>query len=232
MDADFEARLRSGDVAFDASDAALLAAVDDHGSLNAAADGLDRSYARSHRRLKALEAAFGPLVERRRGGADGGGSHLTEHAREVTAALERLAAGYERIASREERVLAGRVVDREGELAAVQTAAGTVRALAHREASAVEVTVGSDAITLTTPGDAPSPGGTSARNRLAGTVADVDRGEAVARVAVDVGATEPLVALITTESADQLDLAPDQPVVASFKATATRATPAGPEKYL
>jgi molybdate transport system regulatory protein len=50
----------------------------------------------------------------------------------------------------------------------------------------------------------------------------VDRGTTVARVAVDVGLATPLIALITTDSADRLELAPDREVVASFKATATR----------
>lgn len=228
MDAGFEARLRGDGEAFDASDAALLRAVDEHGSLNGAADALGRSYARAHARLKDLEAAFGPLVERRRGGADGGGSRLTDGARDLLARFERLRTAFSGTASAEETVLAGRVVAREGELATVETAAGALRALAPEGAEAVEVTLRADAVTLHAPAGSPSDDATSARNRLRGEVAAVDRGEAVARVAVDVGTDAPLAALVTVESVERLDLRPGDEVVASVKATATRATPRDP----
>lgn len=224
MDPDFDARLRSDEVSFDARDAHLLSAVDAHGSLNAATSDLGRSYARAHRRLKELEGAFGPLVERQRGGADGGGSALTDDARELLAAFQRLEAGYESIARSEEHVLHGEVVDRDGELATVDTPVGTVRALTPPDATAVAVSLRSDAVTLHAPSDAPPADATSARNRLAGTVEGIDRGAAVARVRVDVGTDEPLVALVTAESVDRLGLEPDCEVIVSFKATATRAT--------
>ena len=85
------------------------------------------------------------------------------------------------------------------------------------------MTLRADAVTLHDPDDAPPAGGTSARNRLAGTVTAVDTGEAVARVSVDVGAPDPLVALVTVESLERLGLLDGTPVVATFKATATRA---------
>lgn len=224
MDPDFDARLHSDEVDFDARDATLLRAIDDYGSLNAAASDLGRSYARAHQRLEVLEDAFGPLVERQRGGANGGGSRLTDDARDLLAAFERLEAGYESIAKSEEYVLEGAVVDRDGELATVETVAGPVRALTPLEATDVAVTLRSDAVTLHAPSDAPPADATSARNRLEGRVVGVDRGDAVAQVQVDIGTDEPLVALVTVESVDRLDLVPDREVVVSFKATATRAT--------
>lgn len=225
MDPDFDARLHSGEVDFDARDAELLRAVDAHGSLNAAAADLGRSYARAHERLKTLEGAFGPLVERQRGGADGGGSTLTGDAHDLLAAFERLEAGYESIARSEEHVLEGRVVARDGELATVETPAGTVRALVPPDAADVAVTLRSDAVTLHAPSEAPPADATSARNRLEGTVVGVDAGTAIARVQVDIGTEDPLVALVTTESVDRLALAAGRDVVVSFKATATRGTP-------
>ncbi|WP_255150927.1 TOBE domain-containing protein [Halorarius halobius] len=225
MDADYDARLTADGVTFDARDAALLATVDEAGSLNAAADSLGRSYARAHQRLTALEAAFGSLVERQRGGAGGGGSTLTDAARELLAAFERLEAGYERVAATEECVLDGTVTDRDGELATVETAAGPVRALTPPDTSDVEVSLRSDAVTLHAPAEAPSADATSARNRLSGTVMGVGTGDAVGRVTVDIGADDPLVAVVTTESVDRLALAAGREVVVSFKATATRATP-------
>lgn len=225
MDPEYEARLSADGVTFDARDAELLRAIDAHGSLNAAASDLGRSYARAHQRLTDLEDAFGPLVERQRGGADGGGSSLTGDARDLLAAFGRLEAGYESIARSEEHVITGEIVDREGELATVETAVGRLRALAPPETTTVDVTLRSDAVTLHAPDDAPPEDATSARNRLAGTVVAVDEGEAVAQVRVDIGTDEPLVALVTVESVDRLGLAPGSDVVVSFKATATRATP-------
>jgi molybdate transport system regulatory protein len=54
---------------------------------------------------------------------------------------------------------------------------------------------------------------------------EVVRGEAIGRIAVDVGTDDPLWALVTTDSIDRLSVAEGDDVVASFKATATRALP-------
>ncbi|MFB6221322.1 MAG: TOBE domain-containing protein [Halolamina sp.] len=225
MDAGFDARLRAGDVAFDERDAALLRAVDSAGSLNAAAADLGRSYSRAHGRLTDLEDAFGDLVERQRGGETGGGSTLTPRAEELLARFDRLRAGYSSVAETAEAVLDGTVEARTGELGTVSTAAGQVRALVPPGADDVQVSLRADTVTLHDPADVPDAGATSARNRFAGEVTALDRGEAVSRVTVDVGADAPLFALVTEESRERLSLAVGTPVVASFKATATRATP-------
>jgi molybdate transport system regulatory protein len=231
---DAAARLVAGDVAFDESDATLLRAIAAEGSVSAAAATLGRSRARALGRVETLEGAFGSLVERRRGGADGGGSRLTAAGRATLARFDRLRAALAGTAAAEESVLPGRLVAVDGELGRVETDAGTLRArLVAGPAvdDAVQVAVRADAVTLHAPAEAPAGGGTSARNRLAGEVAAVDRGDSLARVAVDVavgdvnGATT-LSALVTVESVDRLSLAPGTPVVATFKATATRATPA------
>lgn len=225
MDAGFDARLRADGVAFGERDAELLRAVDAAGSLNAAASELGRSYSRAHDRLTDLEDAFGALVERQRGGSGGGGSALTERARDLLAAFDRLRAGYNAIAETTETVLDGDVIDRDGELGTVETAAGRVGALVPPEADSVEVVLRADAVTLNDPDDAPAGGATSARNRFTGEVVAVDRGESICRVSVDVGADDPLVALVTEESRQRLGIKIGRTVVASFKATATRATP-------
>lgn len=225
MDADVETRLAADGVTFAARDAELLRAVDEAGSLNAAAAELGRSRARAHERLDELEAAFGDLVESTRGGAGGGGSRLTAGASALLARFDRLAATLDGVAAAAEAVLDGTVDGRTGELAAVETPAGPLRALAPSAevGDPAAVTVRADTVTLHDPAAAPEPDATSARNRLEGTVADVEHGVAVARVDVDVGPTT-LPALVTADSADRLDLAPGRTVVASFKATATRAT--------
>lgn len=231
MDASVDARLRADDVSFTAADADLLRAVGDAGSVSGAAEALGRSRARALARIETLEGAFGSLVDRRRGGASGGGSELTATATELLSRFDRLRATVAGTANVEERVLGGTVTERDGELGVVDTEAGPVRArLVGQPArdppdvdSRVQVGIRSDALTVHAPGDSPPADSTSARNRFAGTVVDVERGTAVAHVAVDVGSTEPLVALLTCESLDRLDLAAGSRVVVTFKATATRA---------
>lgn len=225
IDADFDARLRSAGVGFTERDANLLEAIDETGSLNRAAESLGRSYSRSHGRLKSLESAFGPLVERQRGGASGGGSTLTDRARELLDRFDRLLAGYTSIAEAADAVLEGSVASRTGELGTVTTAAGPVRAIVPPHGEAVDVSVRADAVTLHAPGDRPPEEATSARNQFEGTVVEVDRGEAIVLVTVDVGAETPLYALVTDHSRRRLNLEMGTAIVASFKATATRATP-------
>ncbi|WP_049996152.1 TOBE domain-containing protein [Halococcus sediminicola] len=225
LDAGFDAQFDKSGVGFDERDAALLRAIDDHGSLNAAADALGRSYSRSQRRVVALEEAFGPLVARKRGGSGGGGSSLTEAAHDLLAAFDRLRAEFTGVAEVGETVLSGTVADRDGELATVETLAGSVRAIVPATARDVRLAVRADAVTLHAPGATPESE-TSARNRFRGTVVDIDGGDALARVALDVGTDTRLLALVTRESIATLDLAPGDDALASFKATATRATPA------
>lgn len=236
MDDGFEAYLSADDVAFGPADAALLRAIAEHGSVSGAASALGRSRPRALGRLESLEEAYGSLVERRRGGAGGGGSRLTDRARDLLERFDRLWAALSGTAGVDETVIRGEVTRREGELGLVETDAGTVRALVVTaratddrtdvDAGApVQVGIPADAVTLHAPADAPPAEATSARNQFAGAVAQVDPGEAVVRVAVDVGGGIRVLALVTTESADRLDLAPGDDVVVSFKATATRATP-------
>jgi molybdate transport system regulatory protein len=232
-DATFEASLSADDVTFDAADAALLRAVATEGSVSGAASSLGRSRSRALGRLETLEAAFGPLVDRQRGGRGGGGSRLTEEAEALLARFDRLRAALSGTAEAAEAVLAGEVVSVRGELGVVETSPGRVCALLVDETGAtdpevvegatVEVSIRADAVTLHAPTDAPPGTATSARNRFSGRVTDLSAGETVVRVGVDVdGAT--LVALVTAESVDRLSLDVGDEVVASFKATATRAT--------
>ncbi|WP_227375910.1 TOBE domain-containing protein [Haladaptatus halobius] len=223
--ATFDAQLVAGDVSFGAEDARLLRAIDDAGSLNAAATALGRSYAHAQRRVVALEDGLGALVRRERGGAHGGGSTLTENARSLLQRFRRLTAESSGLAEVDETVLVGSVTERDGEFGLVQTDVGVVRALVPPDSEAVEVAIRSDVITLHSPGSAPRGDETSARNQFVGEIRGVERGERIARVAVDVGTDTPFLALITTTSVERLGLEPGTEVVASFKATATRAVP-------
>ncbi|WP_455448518.1 TOBE domain-containing protein [Natrinema thermotolerans] len=226
MEKEFDPYLRIDDVTVDRSDAAMLRAIDDRGSLSGAAEALERSYPRLQQRVVELEDAIGPLVERTRGGAGGGGSSLTDRARDLLARFDRLVAAYEGVARVDETVLSGPVVDWDGELATVATDAGEVLAVVPSEAAAASVTIRSDAVSLHAPEDVPRAEGTSVRNRFPGTVAWLEAGDAVARVGIDLEAAEDggaeLVALVTRRSVDALGLEPGRSIVASVKATAVR----------
>ncbi|OLZ41389.1 molybdenum-binding protein [Natrinema saccharevitans] len=228
MEKEFEPYLRIDDVTVDRSDVAMLRAIDDRGSLSGAAEALERSYPRLQQRVVELEDAIGPLVERTRGGAGGGGSSLTDRARDLLARFDRLVAAYEGVARVDETVLSGPVVDRDGELATVATDAGEVLAVVPSEAATASVTVRSDAVSLHAPDEVPRAEGTSVRNRFPGTVSWHEAGDAVARVGIDLETDEgdaddaELVALVTRRSVDALGLEPGRSIVASVKATAAR----------
>ncbi|WP_251343392.1 TOBE domain-containing protein [Haloplanus halophilus] len=223
---EFDARIGQGDVTLTERDVVLLRAIDDHGSINAAASALGRSYSRAQQRIVELETAFGDLVERKRGGSGGGGSRLTDRARDLLSRYDRLRAEFSGVAETAETVLRGRIVERDGELATVETPAGAVRALVpEADGEDVRLTLRADAVTLQDPSRSPDPDRTSARNRLEGTVRTVDAGEAVALVTVDVGDEVSVSALVTVASVEKLNLHRGTTVVASFKATATRGVP-------
>ncbi len=224
MDASFEAQLREAGVTFGERDASLLEAIREEGSLNLAAQSLGRSYSRCQNRLDELESAFGTLVERTRGGPGGGGSTVTEGGESLLARFDRLQTGYAAVAEVTETILEGTVSSRDGEIAEIETAAGTIRALVPPGSEHVRVGIRADAVTLHAPQDAPPAGGTSARNRFEGTVESVTAGENVGQVAVDIGAETPLWALITERSRERLELEPGRRVVATFKATTARCT--------
>lgn len=220
---------------FDASDAALLRAVDREGSLNAAAQTLGRSYSRAHKRLTTLEETLGPLVTRERGGADGGGSELTEEGRELLTRFARSQAVIAGTAAANEIGFAGTVRERTGRLVTVESDAGELHAMVAEKAGDsgttvavgddVAVTLTADAVTVQEPAAGPATDRTSARNRLRGTVTGVESRQSIASVTIDVGAVAPLSVLVTAESCNRLELTPETAVVATFKATAAHATP-------
>ncbi|ELZ45812.1 transcriptional regulator, ModE family protein [Halorubrum californiense DSM 19288] len=244
------AALIEGGVEFDGRDAALLRAVDAAGSVAGAAEALGRSRARALTRIETLEEAYGTLVERRRGGEGGGGSRLAPSARDLLDRYDRLQAVLAATASVPETVLRGTVEAIDGEIAVVDTPVGELSGLhggaggegndggdggdgaAVAVGDAVQVRIGADAVTVNDAANAVDPDATSARNRLDGRVSEIDSGETVSTVRIevepadgketsDVGAVD-VAALITAESVDRLGLAPGDPVSIRWKATATR----------
>ncbi|WP_255194203.1 TOBE domain-containing protein [Natronobeatus ordinarius] len=219
----YRTELEVDGVTIDRRDVEMLEAIDDHGSMHAAADALGRSYARLQRRVVELEEAVGQLTERRRGGSGGGGTELTETATELLRQFDRHRTELAGVATVTESILEGTVQDRTGELATVETPAGPVVALVPAGAREVEISVRSDAVVLSDPDETPDTGGTSFRNRFDAVVTAVESGEAVANVALELDGGVSLEALVTTGSRDALALEPGRRVVASFKATAARA---------
>jgi molybdate transport system regulatory protein len=225
VNADFAAQLNKAGVRFTERDVDLLRAIHEHGSLNKAANALGRSYARSQKRVVKLEEAFGELVLRQRGGSGGGGSSLTENAERLLREFDRLEAEFTGLTEVEETVLPGTVTSRDGELGIVETPAGLVRAIIPSTTQDVRLAVRADAITLHTPESIPESK-TSARNRFSGEVRDIIEGDALGHVILDIGVDSDMTVLVTQTSIDTLGLTLGDKVVASFKATATRAYPA------
>lgn len=225
MDADFEAYLRVDDVAIDHTDIELLRAIEEHQSIHAAANALGRSYSRSHTRVTELEAGLGPLVDRQRGGKDGGGSDLTENAWDLLAQFEHLQAAFESTASVDKVAIPGTVIESDGELATISTPVGRIRALLFEDADKVEVTFRADAITLHTPASVPAEVETSAQNRITGEITNIERGDAIATVVVEPADSLSLRVVVTDRSIQTLGLDIGTTIVGTFKATATRATP-------
>lgn len=220
----FEPHVAVGDVTVDARDVEMLRAIDSHGSMQAAADALGRSYPHLQRRVVELEDAAGALTERVRGGSGGGGTELTDRATRLVRQFERLRVELGGVAAVAESVIPGTVVARDGELATVETPAGalTARVPGEDTGAAVDVLVRSDAVVVMTSDVDADTTQTSLRNRLDGTVSAVDAGETVAHVTVSVAEDVDVEAVVTTESRDRLGLEPGREVVVAFKSTAAR----------
>lgn len=225
VDKGFEPHLATGEATVTSRDVEMLRAIDRHGSMHRAAEELGRSYGHLQPRVVELEAAIGPLTRRVKGGRGGGGTELTEGARDLVRRFERLRVELSGVATVAESVVPGTVVDRRGEIATVDTPAGEVSARVPEGATEVEIAVRSDAVVLMVPGS-PAQEHTSLRNQLRGTVAAIQRDETIATVTVAVDGGVEIASVITAESLDRLDLTEGGEVVAAFKTTAARATPA------
>ncbi|MFP8952330.1 TOBE domain-containing protein [Natrialbaceae archaeon A-arb3/5] len=223
IEKEYSTKLAVDGVTLDRRDMEMLDAIDEHGSMHRAADELGRSYARLQNRIVEIEAAVGPITERRRGGSDGGGTDLTQTARELRQRFDRHEAELDGVARVTESVVVGRVRERTGELATVETEIGPVVAVVPERATEVQITVRSDAVVLTDSEQTPRDGTTSLRNRFRGTVVDIESGSAIERVTVRLENDVTVQALVTDESSSRLDLRTGRSITASFKATAARA---------
>lgn len=86
-------RLYFGAFVFGPGKADLLQAIAEEGSISAAGRRMGMSYKRAWSLVEEMNAGFAtPLVASARGGAHGGGAHLTEAGQEVLAAYRALVA--------------------------------------------------------------------------------------------------------------------------------------------
>ena len=225
MENEFDLHFRIGPITFTSKDAILLQSVGKHGSLNSAASSLGRSYSRAHKRIRQLENYSGPLLSRTRGGKGGGGSSLTKNAYDLLDRFSRLEITFADILGTEEIVLEGNVLSRDGELATILTSAGPICALLFTDAEHVQISLRSDSITLHSPPFTSSSIVTSALNRFLGVILAINTHQAIAEVTFDIGSNITMTSLVSMESLYQLDFQIGSPVVATFKATSTRAVP-------
>lgn len=80
----------NGEKFFGEGPARLLHAIEEHGSLRAAAMSMNMAYTKALRIMNNAEHALGfPLTSRAAGGRDGGGSRLTDEGKEWLARYER-----------------------------------------------------------------------------------------------------------------------------------------------
>lgn len=219
----YSTKLAVDGITIDRRDIEMIDAIDQYGSMHRAAEELGRSYARLQNRIVEIEAAVGQITERTRGGSGGGGTELTQTARELRQQFDRHDAELDGVARVTESVFRGPVRDRTGELATVDTAVGPILALVPEGASEVQVTVRSDAVVLTDPEETPRADDTSLRNQFRGTVDHLEPGEAITRVTVRLEDDIDLQALVTRASSERLGLEAGRSITASFKATAARA---------
>jgi len=222
LDTGFSPHLAVEDVTITDRDVEMLRAIDEEGSMHSAASALGRSYPHLQRRIVEIESAVGSLTRRARGGAGGGGTELTGDARAVLRRFDRLRVALSGVTDIPRSVIQGRVLDRSGALATVETAAGTIQARVPRSATTVDIAIRADAVVLIEAGLA-ATGQTSLQNQLSGVVSAVALEQTIATITLDLGEEATLRALVTAESVERLGVEEGLELVAAFKSTATRA---------
>lgn len=243
--------VREGGVRVNGDRVALLRAVDETGSISAAARRLGLSYKGAWDQVQALNNLFdGPLIEAERGGRCGGDAVLTPRGRATEEALRRVRAELDAALAKLDvnlsggvardlfwslgmktsvrNALRGRVVRIvpgavNGEVVvAVGEDTEIVSALTNRSIKDLGLSVGDAVIALIQAGDVILAQGealrTSARNQLSGHVVDRQDGAVHSEISIDLGGAKTLVATVTLESAQALDLAAGTAVKALIKA--------------
>jgi molybdate transport system regulatory protein len=230
---------------------ALIEAVDELGSIKAAAERLGLSYRGAWDVVQALNNLFeSPLVEAAPGGPTGGAARVTERGRAVTIAFRRVQAEIDAAVAKLESSLAGEtprdlfwslgmrtsarnalrgVISRitEGSVnneVTLEVGDGVeiVAVLTRRSVDELRLAVGRPAIALIKSSFVLLARGerlwTSARNQIPGVVTARDDGSVNSEITLDIGGGKTLVALVTTESANVLEIEPGVQMTALVKA--------------
>jgi molybdate transport system regulatory protein len=226
---------------------ALVEAIGDLGSISAAARQVGLSYKGAWDAVQALNNLFDtPLVAAAPGGRSGGAASVTPHGRAVLQAFRRVQAEMEAALAKLERdpvhdlfwslgmktsarnalrgvvsditpgAVSGEVTLNLGEGVAITAI------LTRRSIEDLQLEVGKRAIALIKASFVILAKGaglrTSARNQIAGRVIQREDGAVNSEVTLDIGGGKTLVATITLESAQGLDVAVDDVVTALVKA--------------
>lgn len=160
----------------------LLEQIDHCGSISAAAKKMGMSYKTAWDAIEAMNnLAATPLLERRVGGANGGGAALTDSGR-------RLISAYRKLDKQRDQVLQ------------------QVSEVGHDFDAYFKIIRRFDMKT-------------SARNQFVGTIKNIKTAEIEAEVIIDIGGGDEIIAAITRESADYLNLHPGMDVLAMIKSS-------------
>jgi molybdate transport system regulatory protein len=230
---------------------ALIEAVDELGSITAAAKRLGLSYKGAWDIVQALNNLFeAPLIEAAPGGKAGGAAVVTERGRDVVAAFHRVQTEIDAALAKLEAGLSGdtardlfwslgmRTSARNalrGQIShitpgavssevilAVAAGVEIVAVLTKRSVEDLGLSVGAPAIALIKSSFVLLAKGdnlrTSARNQIVGGVIGREDGAVNSEIALDIGAGKTLVATITLESANGLEIAVGDRLTALIKA--------------
>lgn len=230
---------------------ALIEAVEELGSITAAAKRLGLSYKGAWDIVQALNNLFDtPLIEAAPGGRAGGAAQVTARGRDVVMAFRRVQHEIDTALAKLEAGLAGETARDlfwslgmrtsarnalRGEISRITPGAVSsevslrlgdgveiVAILTRRSVEDLDLAVGKPAIALIKSGFVLLAKGenlqTSARNQIAGVVAGREDGAVNSEIAVHIGGGKTLVATVTLESAQVLDIEVGDPIIALIKA--------------
>jgi molybdate transport system regulatory protein len=230
---------------------ALIEAVDELGSITAAAKRLGLSYKGAWDIVQALNNLFDtPLIEAAPGGRAGGAAQVTARGRTVAAAFRRVQGEIDAALAKLESGLGGEPArDLFWSLGMRTSARNALRGvighitpgavssevtlrladgveivaiLTRRSVEDLGLAAGKPAIALIKSSFVLLAKGegirTSARNQLRGSVAARDDGAVNSEVAVDIGGGKTVIATVTLESAQALEIAVGDPITALIKA--------------
>jgi molybdate transport system regulatory protein len=174
--------LMANERSFASTQIELLKAINECGSISRAAKKVGVSYKTAWDRIDALNnMSSQPLVERSTGGAQGGGTALTNLGQRIIEGFESLQHEHQKFVER-----------LGGSLHSLKDIANFMRSETMK---------------------------TSARNQFLGTVTRITPGAVNAEIEMDIGADRPLIAIITQDSVEQLELRNKSEVIALVKAS-------------